>query len=69
MAGTTTVINCKMIDAEMYGMIPSAKMLISSSAPPVNRLISPRKPPPPVLTSFDITERFTPGTVMKTPMR
>ena len=31
----------KMIDAVMYGMIPSAKTESCSSAPPLNRLTSP----------------------------
>ena len=37
----TTVSNCKMIDALMYGMMPSAKMENCSSAPPENRLTIP----------------------------
>ena len=36
--GETAVINCIMIDAEMYGMMPRAKMLKRSSAPPENML-------------------------------
>ena len=32
--GTTTVSSCKMIDAVMYGMIPSANRAIRESPPP-----------------------------------
>jgi hypothetical protein len=39
------VINCMMIDAEMYGMIPSAKIVKRDSAPPENMLNMPRMPP------------------------
>ncbi len=39
--GTIGVTSCMMIDAVMYGMIPSAKMDSCSSAPPLNRLTSP----------------------------
>ena len=35
--GMTTVSSCTMIDAVMYGMMPSAKTLSRSSAPPENR--------------------------------
>ena len=34
-----------MIDAEMYGMIPSAKIVKRDSAPPENMLNMPRMPP------------------------
>ncbi len=37
----TTVSSCRMMLAVMYGMIPSAKTVSFSSAPPENRLISP----------------------------
>ena len=36
--GTTTAIICMMIDAEMYGMTPSAKIDSRCSAPPENML-------------------------------
>ena len=39
--GITTVSSCRMMLAVMYGMMPSAKMVSLSSAPPENRLISP----------------------------
>ena len=38
--GITTTSSCRMMLAVMYGMIPSAKMVSWSSAPPENRLIS-----------------------------
>ena len=40
--GTTTVIICTMIDAEMYGITFIAKMLKRCSAPPENILKTPR---------------------------
>ena len=39
--GITTTSSCRMMLAVMYGMMPSAKMVSWSSAPPENRLISP----------------------------
>ena len=39
--GITTTSSCRMMLAVMYGMMPSAKMVSRSSAPPENRLISP----------------------------
>ena len=58
-----------MMDALMYGMMPSAKIDICSSAPPENMLNMPRNVPEACLTIFSITERLTPGVVTKTPMR
>ena len=43
-SGTTTVSSWRMIEAEMYGMIPSAKIENCSSAPPENRLNMPEEP-------------------------
>ena len=34
-AGETTTSNCRMIDAVMYGMIPSANSAIRDNPPPV----------------------------------
>ena len=34
--GQTTVSSCRMIDELMYGITPSAKIVICDSAPPVN---------------------------------
>ena len=44
--GDTTVSSCRMIEAVMYGMIPSAKIAIRDSPPPVNRLRNPRMSEP-----------------------
>ncbi len=41
--GITTVSNCRMMLAVMYGMMPSAKMVICSSAPPLNMLTRPNR--------------------------
>ena len=35
--GNTTVINCRMIDDVMYGMMPSAKIVSRRKFPPLNR--------------------------------
>ena len=43
--GETAVISCMMIEAEMYGMIPRAKIVKRDSAPPENILNKPRMPP------------------------
>jgi hypothetical protein len=45
-AGETTVRSCRMIEAVMYGMIPSANSAIRDRPPPVNWLSSPRMLPP-----------------------
>ena len=37
----TTVSSCRMIEALMYGMMPSAKIENCSSAPPENRFTRP----------------------------
>ncbi|MNF06948.1 hypothetical protein D3C80_2070100 [compost metagenome] len=42
--GTTDVISCTMIEAEMYGMMPRAKIAIRPTAPPANILKSPSTP-------------------------
>ena len=36
--GNTTVINCKMIEDVMYGMMPSAKIVMRRKLPPLKRL-------------------------------
>ena len=43
--GTAIVISCMMIDEEIYGMMPSANNVKRDSAPPENRLKTPRIPP------------------------
>ena len=40
--GETTVSSCRMIEAVMYGMIPSANRAMRDRPPPVNRLRKPR---------------------------
>jgi hypothetical protein len=65
----TTVRSCRMIDALMYGMMPSAKIDICSSAPPENMLNRPRNVPDAWFTIFPMIERLTPGTVTKAPIR
>jgi hypothetical protein len=42
--GETVVISCMMIDAEMYGMMFSAKMVMRPSAPPAKTSNRPRMP-------------------------
>ena len=43
--GETTVSSCRMIEAVMYGMIPSAKSATRDSPPPVKVLSRLRMPP------------------------
>ncbi len=58
------------IDDVTYGMMPSAKIDICCSAPPENMLNMPRNEPlPPLVTTWFISRRLTPGIVMNTPMR
>ena len=58
-----------MIDAEIYGMIPSAKMVKRDSAPPENMLNMPRMPPCCDLNSCASTFGSIPGTGICAPMR
>ena len=67
--GTTTVMSDKMMLADTYGMMLSAKMEACSSAPPENRLKRLRKPPDWPATYFRMAARSTPGVVTKMPMR
>ncbi len=53
----------------MYGMMPSAKIDICSSAPPENMLNIPRNDPEAWFTILPMMARFTPGVVTKAPMR
>ena len=46
--GITTVSSCMMIDAVMYGMIPSANTATLPRAPPENRSRKPTTPAPPL---------------------
>jgi len=43
--GETAVNSWRMIDDEIYGMMPSAKIVIRPSAPPENMSNMPRMPP------------------------
>ena len=62
-------ISCRMIDAEMYGMIPSAKIDRFSSAPPENMLKNEIRLPLCLATNCRIALRSTPGVVTNTPTR
>ena len=61
--------SCKMMLAETYGMMPSAKIDSCSSAPPENMLNMPEKAGLCVAMICCITLRSTPGVVTKIPMR
>ena len=45
-AGTTTAKSCRMMEDDMYGMIPRANTDRRRSAPPENRSKKPRRFPP-----------------------
>ena len=60
--GMTTVRSCMMIDAVMYGMMPSAKTATRRSAPPENRSRNPATPAVPDSKNFWSASRSTPGT-------
>ena len=69
--GTTTVISCRMIDAVMYGMIPSANSERFESAPPEKMLSRPNRlfpPAPPPKKSFS-ARVSTPGAGRYEPSR
>ena len=57
-----------MMEADTYGMMPSAKMESCSSAPPEKRLKSPSRPPWEA-TTLRMATRSTPGVLTKTPRR
>ena len=59
--GDTVVINWIMIDAEMYGMMLSAKIVMRPSAPPAKTLKMPRMPPDCCCTMSDSTVGSIPG--------
>ncbi len=65
----TTVQSCMMIDAEMYGMIPSAKIEKRDSAPPEKTFSRPRMPPCWPRNSSSSTDALMPGTGMCVPIR
>ena len=58
-----------MIDAEMYGMMPSAKIEKRDSAPPEKTLKSPRMPPDCDWNRSASTDALMPGTGMWVPIR
>ena len=58
-----------MIDAEMYGMMPSAMTLKRSSAPPENMLNRLKMPPDCCWNSCPKRSGSIPGTGMCVPMR
>ena len=58
-----------MIEDEMYGMMPSAKMVKRRSAPPENMLNMPRMPPWLRLKNSASAAGSMPGTGMCEPMR
>ena len=68
--GTTTVSSCRMIDAVMYGMIPSANSAIRLSPPPLNVFSRLRIPPLPNCFWISLTAcTLIPGTGMCDPTR
>ena len=63
--GITTVSSCSMIDAVMYGMIPSAKIAKRWSEPPEKRLRKPRTFEPPKFSEmFSTASMLMPGAGM-----
>ncbi len=58
-----------MIDDEMYGMMPRAKIVIRPRAPPENRFRKPRIVPEACLVNSSIAFGSTPGTGMNAPKR
>ena len=68
--GTTTVSSCSMIEAVMYGMIPSAKIAKRCSEPPENVLSRPRMLEPPKFSEICSTaSTLMPGAGMYAPNR
>src|SRR5438445_779281 len=64
-----TVRSCRMIDAEMYGMMPSAKMVRRLRFPPENRSRNPRMPPPCWRKNDSSAWKLIPGTGICPPTR
>src|SRR5580704_13209811 len=67
--GKTTCINCKMIEAVIYGMMPSAKMVICRKLPPLNKSKMPSTEPCDCLNISSSTPALMPGVGMCAPMR
>ena len=64
MVGETAVISCMMIEAEMYGRMPSAKIDMRLSAPPANMLNMPMMPPEFCSKIWAMTTGSMPGSGM-----
>src|SRR5262245_26292819 len=58
-----------MIEDEMYGMMPSAKIVARENAPPTNRSYSPNRPPDWLWNAPANARAFTPGVGMCSPRR
>ena len=58
-----------MIDAVMYGMMPSAKIVSRRKLPPLNRSKMPRTEPAPCWKIVSSTRQLMPGVGMCAPMR
>ena len=67
--GTALDISCMMMDAEMYGITPSANSEKRSSAPPVNRLNTSTIVPCWLFMNCSSAWGLTPGTGMYVPTR
>src|SRR5207253_2942019 len=65
----TTVSNCKMIDALIYGMMPSAKIVKRDNAPPEKISRKPRSAPPSFKRNLPSSSLLMPGVGMCAPMR
>jgi hypothetical protein len=59
--GDTVVISCMIIEAEMYGMMPSAKIAMRSTAPPANMLNMPTTPALSLIEGLREGFRLMPG--------
>src|SRR6266568_1009958 len=64
-----TVRSCRMMEAEMYGMIPRAKIVSRLRLPPENRSRNPRIPPPCCRKNDSSAWKLIPGTGMWPPTR
>jgi len=67
--GETTVISCRMIDAVMYGVTPSANTEMVRKFPPEKRSRTPRSVPATSRQTSSSLTRLTPGAVTCAPSR
>src|SRR5208337_31003 len=67
--GNTTVINCRMMDEVMYGMMPRAKIVSRRKLPPLNRSKIPSTDPADCLKRSSSTVVLMPGVGMCAPRR